>query len=180
MGSQVEMSLAPQFEVRALGSFEPKPGCPDWAEAGLGADRIADLCHGECYFPSDLRRPIVAIEVVRITPQIESSENVDPLIEDPWRRYDCDPSGEGCVVHFSDDDFAERARDALYYVRALEDARPAILGDPLRAKRDESGEVVSISICDKGDDCLADVRERAWSSPIFVDFSPTSVQQASR
>jgi len=178
MGSAVEMSVAPQFEVRALGSFEPRPGCPDWAEAGLGAQRIEDLCHNECYFPSDLRRPIVAIEVVRITPQVESGENVDPLIEDPWRRYDCDPNNEGCVIRFSDDDFSERARDALYYVRALEEARPAILGDPLRAKRDDSGRVISISICEKSDDCLAEVRERAWSSPIFVDFGSTAIRSA--
>jgi hypothetical protein len=178
MGSAVEMSVAPRFEVRALGSYEPKPGCPDWAEAGLGAQRIEDLCHDECYFPSDLRRPIAAIEVVRITPQIESGENVDPLIEDPWRRYACEPSNEGCVVRFSDDDFSERARDTLYYVRALEEARPAILGDPLRAKRDESGKVVSISICEKSDDCLAEVRERAWSSPIFVDFGSTAIRTA--
>jgi hypothetical protein len=178
MGSEVEMSVAPRFEVRALGSFEPKPGCPDWAEAGLGAQRIEDLCHNECYFPSVLRRPIVAIEVVRITPQIASGENVDPLIEDPWRRYDCDQGNDGCVVRFSDDDFVERGRDTLYYVRALEEARPAIVGDPLRTRRDESGKVVSISMCDKSDDCLADVRERAWSSPIFVDFGFSSIRTA--
>jgi Protein of unknown function (DUF3604) len=170
MGSEVEMRTSPRFEVRALGSFEPKPGCPDWTEAGLGADRIADLCHGECYFPSDVRRPIVAIEVVRITPQIEAGEVVDPLIEDPWRRYVCGGGAEGCVIQFSDVEFVERGRDTLYYVRALEEARPAILGNPLRPERNESGEVVSVSICDPGDDCLDDVHERAWSSPIFVDI----------
>jgi hypothetical protein len=171
MGSEVSMAVAPRFEVRALGSFEPKPGCPEWVEAGLGASRVANLCHDECYFPSDVRRPIVAIEVVRITPQRVAGEDIDPLIEDPWRRYDCEGGAEGCVVRFSDDDFAGGARDALYYVRALEEARPAILGDPLRPQRDASGKVVSISICDTGDDCLDDVRERAWSSPIFVDHA---------
>jgi hypothetical protein len=74
------------------------------------------------------------------------------------------------VIRFADDDFAVRERDTLYYVRALEEARPAILGNPLRPERDASGEVVSVSICVPGDDCLDEVQERAWSSPIFVDF----------
>ena len=169
MGSEVEMTSAPEFEVRALGSFEPRPGCPDWTREGLSASRIADLCHDECYFPSDERRPIEAIEVVRITPRIVPGEDVGSLIEDPWRRYECDASAEGCVIRFRDDDFAERSRDTLYYVRALEAARPAILGNPLRPERNAEGEVVKITICDTGDDCLDDVRERAWSSPIFVD-----------
>lgn len=179
MGSEVEMSAAPEFEVRALGSFEPKPGCPDWAAEGLGASRIADLCHDECYFPSDSRRPIVAIEVIRISPQIEPEEDVDPLIEDPWRRYECEGGESGCVIRFADDDFVHRGRDTLYYVRALEAARPAILGDPLRPQRDASGRVVSISICDTNDDCLDEVRERAWSSPIFVDYESATHQAAS-
>jgi hypothetical protein len=100
------------------------------------------------------------------------------LIEDPWRRYECESSEEGCVVRFSDEDFVDRGRDTLYYVRALEEARPAILGDPLRPQRDETGEVVSISICDTGDDCLDEVRERAWSSPIFVDFARGGMRTA--
>ncbi len=171
MGSEVEMVAAPRFEVRALGSFEPKPGCPDWAEAGLGAQRLDALCHGECYFPSDERRPIEAIEVVRITPQVRGGEDVGPLIEDPWRRYECSEGADGCVVRFADDEFPGRERDTLYYVRALEAPRPAILGDPLRPRRDADGRVVEIEICDTGDDCLDDVRERAWSSPIFVDHA---------
>lgn len=174
MGSEAVLGEAPEFEVRALGSFEPKPGCPDWTREGLGGDRIADLCHDECYFPSDVRRPIVGIEVVRITTQVAIGENVDPLIEDPWRRYDCDATPEGCVIRFSDEDFIARGRDVLYYVRALEAARPAILGNPLRPRRDAEGEVLSIEICPSDDDCLDDVQERAWSSPIFVDHPARS------
>ena len=169
MGSEVMMREAPRFEVRAMGSFEPKPGCPDWTREGLGGERIADLCHGECYFPSDVRRPIAAIEVVRITTQIVPGEDVDALIEDPWRRYACDGAVEGCVIRFSDEDFPERGRDVLYYVRALEEPRPAILGNPLRPERNAEGEVVRIEICDTDSDCLDDAQERAWSSPIFVD-----------
>jgi hypothetical protein len=174
MGSEVELAHAPRFEVRALGSFEPKPGCPDWTLEGLGGDRIADLCHNECYFPSDVRRAIVGIEVVRITTQIALGEDVDPLIEDPWRRYDCEATPEGCVIRFSDEDFPDRGRDTLYYARALEEQRPAILGNPLRPRRNSEGEVEAIDLCDTGDDCLDDVHERAWSSPIFVDHPSRS------
>jgi len=171
MGSEVVMAEAPEFEVRALGSFEPKPGCPDWTREGLGASRIADLCHDECYFPSDVRRPIEAIEVVRITPRIRAGEEVAPLIEDPWQRFECEEGSEGCVVRFRDESFASDGRDRLYYVRAIEPARPAILGDSLRPKRNEAGEVVSIELCDMGDDCIDEAQERAWSSPIFVDHA---------
>ena len=169
MGSAVEMAEAPEFEVRALGSFEPKPGCPDWTREGLGGERIARLCQNECYFPSDERRPIVAIEVVRITTQVAADESVDDLIEDPWRSYACEPSPEGCVFRFRDDEHPERGRDVLYYVRALEEARPAIVGRPLRPRRNSDGEVISVEICSSGDDCIDEAQERAWSSPIFVD-----------
>ena len=169
MGSQVEMAVAPEFEVRALGSFEPKPGCPDWTREGLSPERIARLCQNECYFPSDERRPVASIEIVRITPRSSLDESADDLIEDPWRRFECDPSPGGCVVRFSDDEFADKGRDALYYARVLEEARPGILGRPLRPERDRDGKVVSVEICSTGDDCRDDVQERAWSSPIFVD-----------
>ena len=169
MGSEVELVEAPEFEVRALGSFEPRPGCPDWTHEGLGGERIARLCQDECHYPSDERRPIVAIEVVRITTQVTSGEPVDDLIEDPWRRFDCEPSPDGCAIRFRDDEFPKRGRDVLYYVRALEQARPAIMGRPLRPERNSEGEVVSVEICPTGDDCIDEVRERAWSSPIFVD-----------
>jgi hypothetical protein len=169
MGSEIQMTTAPEFEVRALGSFEPRPGCPDWTREGLGVSRIAELCRDECYFPSDQRRPIEAIEVVRITPQVDPGEDPGALIEDPWRRIECTRGVEGCVARFRDEDFAARGRDALYYVRALEGARPAILGRPLRPVRDAEGAVVSIELCDPDDDCLDAAQERAWSSPIFVD-----------
>jgi len=170
MGSEVAMAESPEFEVRAVGSFEPRPGCPAWALQGLGAERVATLCHDECYHPSDTRRPIAAIEVIRILPQREDGEAVEALIEDPWRRFDCAPDPAGCKVRFRDEEYSSLARDALYYARALEETRPAILGDPLRTRFDAAGQPIAIDICDGDDDCLAPIQERAWSSPIFVDF----------
>merc|ERR1711994_507808 len=69
MGSEVEMDEAPIFQVRAVGSFEQKPGCPPDARQALSDARLERLCRGECYHPSDRRRPISRIEVVRIRPQ---------------------------------------------------------------------------------------------------------------
>jgi hypothetical protein len=170
MGSEVAMRESPRFEVRAAGSFEPKPGCPDWAAEGLGAERLAALCQGECHHPSETRRPIQAIEIVRILPQTTDGESVDPLIQDPWLRFECDADPAGCVVTFEDAEYASLGRDALYYARALEEARPAILGNPLRTRFDGAGNATAIDPCDTSDDCLDPVQERAWSSPIFVDF----------
>ena len=170
MGSAVRMDESPEFEVRAVGSFEPQPGCPEWAVQGLGAERTASLCHDECYHPSDTRRPIAAIEVVRILPQTRAGEPVEALIQDPWRRFDCEADPTGCKARFRDEEFPSLGRDALYYARALEETRPAILGDPLRTRFDETGQAVEIEMCDLDDDCLSPTQERAWSSPIFVDF----------
>ncbi len=159
MGSEVAMRHAPRFRVRAIGSQKQKPGCPEVATTGLAPERLARLCRGECFHPSDERHRVTRIEVVRIRPQREAGEPVDGLIEDPWRTLACAPSAAGCEVEFADDEFAVRARDALYYVRAIEEPTPAVNGAGLGARPGEGGE-----------DRLGDVEERAWSSPIFVDY----------
>ncbi|MDG2048672.1 MAG: DUF3604 domain-containing protein [Myxococcota bacterium] len=173
MGSEVEMGEAPIFQVRAVGSFEQKPGCPPDARQALSDARLERLCRGECYHPSDQRRPISRIEVVRVRPQKDSGEAMAPLIEDPWKVLPCSGDPSGCQVAFSDPDHAIGARDALYYVRAIEAATPTVGANPLHCEWDASGRCASIDPCfgrPPDDECLADAEHRAWSSPIFVDY----------
>ena len=172
MGSQVELASSPIFQVRAVGSFEQKPGCPPDATSALEPDRLARLCQGECYHPSDERRVISRIEVVRIRPQVDASESVEGLVEDPWKVLTCPGDPSGCQVAFTDESFASSGRDALYYVRAIEEPSLAVAADPLGCTYDEEGRCVEVDPCfgrPTDDDCLAETEERAWSSPIFVD-----------
>ena len=79
MGSEVAIAGTPTFQVRAAGSFEQKPGCPDSTSGVLSEERLASLCMNECYYPSEDRRPIVRIEVIRIRTQIGPDEAIAPL-----------------------------------------------------------------------------------------------------
>jgi len=175
MGSEVEMAAPPRFVVRAAGDFVQLPGCPAESPQGLAPERLAHLCHGQCYNPSDRRHPIAAIEVVRIRPQRTPDEDVGGLIEDPWLRHDCPADPAGCSFAFDDPEFATSGRDAVYYVRAVQEATPAINAANLRTEFDADGNAVRVAPCSGSyrtpadDDCLAPVQERAWSSPIFVD-----------
>jgi hypothetical protein len=112
--------------------------------------------------------------VVRIRPQAHPGESVGGLIEDPWWVHDCEPDRAGCSVIFSDEDFAAVGRDTLYYVRAIEVPSPTINAGGLRCERGEAGECLAVNACSNmspEDDCLQESEARAWSSPIFVDFS---------
>ncbi len=182
MGGEAALDEDPIFQVRAVGSFEQKPGCPADSLTALGSEETERLCRGECYHPSDERRQITRIEIVKVRPQIVAGEPVEPLIEDPWRIYECDPNPEGCAVTFTDADFQSEGRDALYYVRAIEAPILAINADGLRCEFDELGQCLSVDICygdsDPNDDCLAETEQRAWSSPIFIERARTSTQAA--
>ncbi len=174
MGGEARAAGVPRFEVRAVGSFEQEPGCPDWSQSALGPEAIERICRGECYHPSDRRRPITRIEVVRIRPQTTPDEPVAKLIDDPWRVFACAPSEAGCVVQFEDPDHAASGRDAVYYVRAIEASTEMINADNLRCTRDADGRCVDVDPCwgdyrTGDDDCLAPAEPRAWSSPIYVD-----------
>jgi hypothetical protein len=176
MGSTTNRADNPRFRVRAAGSFIQQQGCSELAVAQLGAERLEQLCRGECYSPSDERRKIERIEIIRIRPQVRAGEPLDPLIEDPWKTQNCAPNSDGCVFEFEDDDFADSGRDALYYARAVEESSSAIHGEnPLGCRYDERGRCVEVEPCGvrvpKADDCLAPTQQRAWSSPIFVDHA---------
>ncbi|NNL66366.1 MAG: DUF3604 domain-containing protein, partial [Myxococcales bacterium] len=139
MGGETEMVAPPRFRVRAIGSFVQQPGCPDESHRGLPAERLAHLCKNECYHPSDARHPIERIEVVRIRPQRHEGERVEWLVDDPWREFRCDGDPAGCEIEFEDRDFTSAGRDAVYYVRALQEETPLINAAGLDCVYDEHG-----------------------------------------
>jgi hypothetical protein len=170
MGSEVALRDAPVFRVRAVGSFEQAPGCPQSTVEALGAERTSMLCAGECYRPSDRRRPITHIDVVRIRPQTHPDEDVAALIDDPWRRFACPHGQPTCVATFMDDEFPTLGRETLYYARAFEAPVPTVNGrQPCTTLED--GECTEVNLCPDDGACLSDYAHRAWSSPIYVDFA---------
>jgi hypothetical protein len=175
MGGEVAMNSAPSFEVRAVGALRQAPGCPDSSSQALGPDRLERLCRDECYNPTDERKLVTRIEVVRIRPQMAPGEDVAERIEDPWLVHACPADPAGCTFRFDDPDHAKDGRDALYYVRAIEEPSKAVNAANLRCSYDGDGNCVEVKPCygdfrtDDGDDCLAETEERAWSSPIYVD-----------
>lgn len=178
MGSEVMMTRAPRFRVRAAGDFRQAPGCPPFTAQGLPAARLEHLCGGECYNPTSERLRITRIEVVRIRPQVRPGEDVATLIEDVWLSLPCNDIGQGCTVEFTDPDFLRNRRDAVYYVRAIQEPTPRVNGGALRPTRDANGRTVSVNPCwgdyrtSRDDQCLTDVEERAWASPIYVNAAP--------
>ncbi|MCB9487940.1 MAG: DUF3604 domain-containing protein [Deltaproteobacteria bacterium] len=174
MGSEVRTNDAPRFRVRAVGSFEQKPGCPEFSTAALTSERLDHLCGGECFNPGDKRRKITRVEVVRIRPRNSADEKLGDLIEDPWKVVACEDDGAGCEVTFTDPEYPTLGREALYYVRAIQEPTMAINADTLRCKYNDAGECVEMEPCygdyrtPASDDCLAETEERAWSSPIWV------------
>ena len=183
MGSAVETNENPIFQVRAVGSFEQKPGCPDYASEALGAEDLDRICKNECYHPSDKRRLITQIDVIRIRPQVRDGESVEALIEDPWRTFTCDNNPEGCVVTFSDADYSAGGRDTVYYARVLEQSRPTINGAGVNCEFDASGNCKSVRLCgspeNPNSECLSDAEPKAWSSPIFMDQPKRALASAS-
>lgn len=175
MGSQVEVAGAPRFRVRAIGDFEQLPGCPSHSVNALTPEKIERICRGECYNPSDQRKAIDRIEVIRILPQEKPGEDVADLIQDPWKTFACSGDPAGCMVEFSDDEPARSKREAIYYVRAVGKPEPTINAGGLRCEYNERHECVAVKPCHGDlrtpleDDCKAPAAPRAWSSPIYVE-----------
>ncbi len=174
MGSELGSATNPRFRVNAVGAFRQNPGCPDHSVAALGSERVEALCGGECYNPADERHRIERIEVVKIRPQLSADEAVEDLIEDPWKTFECNGGQEGCQVEFEDNDFVTGSREAIYYVRAVQESTDMINADNLRCEYDDEGVCIAVNPCYGDhrtaveDDCLAPAKQRAWSSPIFV------------
>ena len=174
MGKELIKTDKPLFEVKAIGSFKQKPGCPNYVHTAMSADSISRLCLNECYNPINERNKIERIEIVKITPTTVL-DSISSNIQDPWKVYICDDKGEGCEIEFSDEEYITSNQSSLYYARAIQEESNAVGGDPLRCELNEAGECVKIRPCyasgpdfDPNDDCLAPVKERAWSSPIFL------------
>lgn len=178
MGSQIRSQQSPSFKVRALGSFQQLPGCPDHSIDALGAERLDYMCGGECYNPSDSRNQIERIEIVRIRPQANPDEAIGDLIDDVWKSFDCSAPqhqwGDGCEVSFKDPEFTGE-REFIYYARAIQQEQPIINAGQLRCEFDDNGQCIDVNPCYGGphltpreDDCLAPATERAWSSPIYL------------
>ena len=176
MGGNTETSNNPVFRAKAVGAFKQKEGCPDYSSTNISDQEIERICKNECYNPSDERKIISRIEVIKVTPQTFEGENVDNLISDPWRVFACEPSQQGCEVEFSDEEFNSDARDASYYVRAIQEPSPAVNAGNLRCTYDDEGNCVEVNICygdnrtSRDDDCLVMSEERAWSSPIYLNY----------
>ena len=176
MGSAINAKNAPTFVVKAAGAFKQKPGCPDFAKAGMDAERLTTLCSGECDNPSDERSRITRVEVVKIRPQQSKGETLAPLIQDRFIVHNCEPSSDGtCSFSFTDPSYNSDGRDALYYVKAIQEPEPMMNAEPLKCERDTKGQCIKVNLC-YGDyrsgknDCTAPAEPRAWSSPIYVSF----------
>jgi hypothetical protein len=105
-----------------------------------------------------------------------AGENVNNLIQDVWQSFECPMNVEGCSITFTDESFESSARDASYYVRAVQEPSTVINANNLRCTYNESGECEKVNICHgdfktaREDDCLSTSEEKAWSSPIFVNY----------
>jgi hypothetical protein len=180
MGSEVAMGQAPRFRVSAAGDFKQLPGCPDYVSKQLGAERQASLCAGECYNPGDERRAITRLEIVRIRPRQGQGESTAELIEDPWRVIPCEQHGGTCSAEFEDPEFSAGQREVIYYARAIQEPTPAVNAGGVRCEYDANGICIAVNPCygdyrtDPEDDCQSPNEERAWSSPIFVDYRGVS------
>lgn len=171
MGSELKLATPPIFRIGATGSIKQNLGCPDYAQAALGAKRIQELCRNECFNPSDQAYRIDRLEIVKILPRNSASENPADLIQDPWRVFDCSGQDSHCTAEFTDPDYVEDGREAAYYVRAIQEATDTIQGDPFGCEYDGEGNCVQSNYCigiDREEDCLSPAQHRAWSSPIYV------------
>ena len=179
MGSEITIDENPTFQVKAVGSFKQKPGCPDYSLGKRSAEDIKNLCMNECFNPGSERYSISRIEIIKVLPEINTSENPEELIMDPWKTFECEENKASCKIRFQDEDFVSDNRDATFYVRAIQEPTERINGKNLRCTYDDEGNCIETNFCYGGyktdieDNCISKSEERAWSSPIYL--SPLTV-----
>ena len=131
------MDAAPRFEVRAVGAQKQKPGCPDFSEQTLDAARLEALCKGECFNPSDERKLITRIEVVRIRPQTQPGEPVArPASKTRGASSRASRARPAASCSSRIPTSRRRRAPAAYYVRAIEEPSPTVNARNLRCKND--------------------------------------------
>ena len=95
----------------------------------------------------------------------------------------CPEDPLGCTVEFEDKEFPGSQRNTVYYVRAIQEEAEMINAGNLRCEYSEQGECITVNPCygdyrtSKEDDCLYPAAQRAWSSPIFVSYQPSTEQR---
>ncbi len=177
MGSTVDMNDTPKFKVTAIGSFKQLNGCPDSIYTLMDKTKADKLANGECYYPSDKRYNIERIEIVRIRPQNFSGENINKLVDDKWKVFTCPTNSTTCILEFEDAEFNMQKRDTVYYARIFEEPIATINSQNLRTKFNKEDNPISVNPCHGDvrlaltDNCKAPAPQRAWSSPIFVNFN---------
>ena len=69
MGGEIATLENPKFFAKAVGSLKQKPGCPDYKDSKITKEDMERICKNECYNPSDERKIITRIEVIKVSPQ---------------------------------------------------------------------------------------------------------------
>jgi hypothetical protein len=190
MGTVVErFRKSPQFRVHARGALPYTTDCDDEAVPPAYEGQLAggtfqgEVCRDRCYTPTSTRERdrlrISHFEVVRVL-RGGRAPTVEPLhqqADSGWNekpygvevfKLPCegDRSGNGrqnCWADFSDPRFRKNRKNAVYYVRAIQEPTQTI-----------NGLAGTSIVCEDSDykqgddDCYQTVSERAWSSPIFV------------
>ena len=77
----------------------------------------------------------------------------------------------------SDVSSIDEEKNVVEQETSIEKESKAVNASNLRCELDEFGNCIEVNICygspmqtPKEEDCLANTQERAWSSPIFVDY----------
>ena len=80
-------------------------------------------------------------------------------------------------MRFSDEQYSANGRDSVDYVRAIEEPSMRINAGNLRCDFDEFGNCNKVNLCygnyktSRNDNCTMMSEERAWSSPIYLNFN---------